>query len=130
MQAWQNLPSYRDKWRFSTWLYTIAQRSAIERNTTQANTETVDQPHLDNPEIEPDPCLTEQLRQNVWAVARTQLEPAAFQALWLHHGEGFSGSEIARIMNHTTIWVRVTLHRARHRLRDVFSTSEPEVNAS
>lgn len=124
--AWQNLAGYRSKWRFSTWIYTIAQRNAVERKSIHLNTDT-NTDLLNNSSFEQDPCLTEQLKHNVWAVARNQLEPLAFQALWLHHGEGFSGAEIARIMNHTTIWVRVTLHRARKQLREVFTDDNPKV---
>jgi len=122
--AWQNLSSYRSKWRFSTWLYTIARRTAIQHKPS-ANHHDI----LENSSSDLDPCLTEQLRNNVWSVARDQLEPRVFQALWLHYGEGFSGAEVARIMQRTTVWVRVTLHRARNDLHKIFANDNSVVTS-
>ncbi len=122
VSAWQNLSGYRSKWQFSTWLYTIARRCAIQRKPLQTNND-----EIDNSSTTLDPCLDQQLRDNVWSVARSRLEPAAFQALWLHYGEGFSGAEVARIMDRTTVWVRVTLHRARGQLRNIFANDNPVV---
>ncbi len=121
VSAWENLSGYRSKWQFSTWLYTIARRCAIQRKPLQTNNDELDA------DTGLDTCLEQQLRDNVWSVAHRQLEPSAFQALWLHYGEGFSGAEVARIMDRTTVWVRVTLHRARSRLRAVFANDNPVV---
>lgn len=122
VNAWQNLPGYQPRWRFSTWLYTIARRCAIQR--TDLETGTLD-PETAGDSL--DPTLASQLQDNVWAVARNHLEPPAFQALWLHHGEGFSGREVARIMDRSSVWVRVNLHRARQRLQRIFAGDEPMV---
>ncbi len=116
VRAWQNLSGYQSKWRFSTWLYSIALRCAAEhRSLPVGNTE------LDGISLELDPCLSEQLRNNLWSVARQQLTAPAFQALWLHYAEGFSGKEVAHIMQRNSVWVRVTLHRARQQLQKIFT---------
>lgn len=124
VRAWQNLTGYQSKWRFSTWLYTIARRCALEHKLP-TNQQTLNDSTLAETDLELDPCLTEQLRDNVWSVARNQLEAPAFQALWLHHAEGFSGKETAQIMQRSTVWVRVTLHRARKQLRNTFANNNP-----
>lgn len=116
--AWRNLESYRDKWRFSTWLYTIAQRS-IERPREQPDTPAIETQASDHDDFQ------RQLRDNLWSAARKHLEPEAFTALWLHHGEGFSGAETARIMKRSQIWVRVGLHRSRQKLKRLLKSGEP-----
>lgn len=122
VRAWQNLTGYQSKWRFSTWLYTIARRSALEQKPLPNEQALTDNTSMKT-DAELDPCLTEQLRDNVWSVARNQLDASAFQALWLHYAEGFSGKETARIMQRSTVWVRVTLHRARKQLRNTFASN-------
>jgi RNA polymerase sigma-70 factor (ECF subfamily) len=116
--AWQNLGSYRPRWRFSTWLFTIAQRS-IERPREQPDSPVVDA------RADAADDFQRQLRDNVWAAARENLDSEAFTALWLHHGEGFSGAETARIMKRSQIWVRVGLHRSRQTLKRLLHSGEP-----
>lgn len=116
--AWQSLDSYRPKWRFSTWIYTIAQRS-IERPREPPDTPTVEARAGGQDEFQ------RRLRDNVWTAARQHLDPEAFTALWLHHGEGFSGAETARIMKRSQVWVRVGLHRSRQTLKRLLHSGEP-----
>lgn len=115
--AWQNLDSYREKWRFSTWLFTIAQRS-IERPRELPDSSAVEA------QAAHDDDFQRRLRDNVWAAARENLEPEAFTALWLHHGEGFSGAETARIMKRSQVWVRVGLHRSRQTLKRLLHSGD------
>ena len=116
--AWRNLDSYCSKWRFSTWLYTIAQRS-MERPREQPDSPTIEAEAGDHDDFQ------RQLRDNVWRAAREHLGTEAFTALWLHHGEGFSGAETARIMNRSQVWVRVGLHRSRQALKQILHSGEP-----
>lgn len=118
LAAWRNLDSYSSKWRFSTWLFTIAQRS-VERPREQPDSPEVETLAGDHDEFQ------RQLRDNVWTAARQHLEPEAFTALWLHHGEGFSGAETARIMKRSQVWVRVGLHRSRQALKRILHSGEP-----
>lgn len=118
IKAWQNLASYSDKWRFSTWLFTIAQRS-IERPREQPDSPAIDVQPDDHNEFQ------RRLRDNVWTAAREKLDPDAFTALWLHYGEGFSGAETARIMKRSQVWVRVGLHRSRQTLKRLLHPGEP-----
>lgn len=118
IKAWQNLASYREKWRFSTWLFTIAQRS-IERPREQPDSPAIDLQADDTDDFQ------RRLRDNVWAAARANLDADAFTALWLHYGEGFTGAETARIMRRSQIWVRVGLHRSRRTLKRLLHSGEP-----
>lgn len=118
LAAWRNLDSYSSNWRFSTWLFTIAQRS-IERPRGRPESGEVETLAGDHDEFQ------RHLRDNVWAAARQHLDPEAFTALWLHHGEGFSGAETARIMKRSQVWVRVGLHRSRQTLKRLLHCGEP-----
>lgn len=119
IKAWQNLASYSEKWRFSTWLFTIAQRS-IERPREQA-----DSPAIETQADDAEDDFQRRLRDNVWAAAREHLDADAFTALWLHYGEGFTGAETARIMKRSQVWVRVGLHRSRNTLKRLLHSGEP-----
>ena len=110
--AWEKLDTYREKWRFSTWLYTLAQR-AIDTgpdhtplHQTEGLTDALD------------PALEQQMKHNLWATARKHLSGTAFTTLWLHYGEGFTNAEIARITRRNRVAVKVMLHRARETLKD------------
>lgn len=118
LAAWQSLATYDPRWRFSTWLYTIAQRS-IRKATDQRRTIDFSDDFADDNDI-----YAQALADNVWAVARAELPAEGFTALWLHHGEGFDGREVARIMKRSPVSVRVMLHRARKRLEKVFDAGE------
>jgi len=116
--AWRYLDGYRAKWRFSTWLYTIAQRNIGSRAARSGASPPAESQAL--------PCdaIERSLRDTVWSQARARLDPDAFQALWLHHGEGFTGREIARILGRSPVWVRVSLHRSRNALKRQLGNGE------
>jgi len=114
--VWRYLGSYRPRWRFSTWLYTIARREAARRP----------QPHESLPEElvasgdgPSGRAAALEQRDNLWSVARRVLPTPWFEALWLFYAEDRSVAETARVLERSTPWVKVTLHRARKRLADV-----------
>lgn len=120
LEAWRQLHSYQPRWRFSTWLYTIARRTPVPPLPQAANQAAIREQVQDiSREMaqDLDPCLRQQMRDNLWTSARRLLDLEAFTALWLHYGEGFTGAEIARIVNRSPVAVRVGLHRSRQRLR-------------
>lgn len=111
ISAWEYLDSFNPRWRFSTWLYRIAQRSikpagepGLVTDPEQLATST-------------DSTLQSQMQANLWAVARDHLDSRVFAALWLRYGEGFTNPEVARILEASPVWVRVNLMRARRSLK-------------
>lgn len=115
LKAYQGIHRYRSSYSFTTWLFTIAKRSAIDHFRAHNQHE----PLADYDEVDAqDPSvLTEQQdeRTAIWNLVR-QLPPKQFEVLWLRYAEGFSIAETARIMNATQIYVKVLLHRARKQL--------------
>ena len=130
VRAWVHLDRYRTRWRFSTWLYTIARRLAVThhrdrgRRAVALETETV------APDGEPHESLGErELCHNVWTVARRVLNPEQVSALWLRYAEGRDCDEVGRVLGKRPTAIRVLLHRARRKLAAQL-TPEPDVPLS
>ena len=125
VKAWRHLGSFRPRNSFSTWLFTIARRTALNHLRGQRPTEELseqDEPMLENPR---DAAADREQAESIWRLAR-RLKPDQYEVLWLCYGEGFSVIEIARIMNTNSLRVRVLLHRARRRMAEWLKHKSPE----
>jgi RNA polymerase sigma-70 factor (ECF subfamily) len=126
LRAWRNLDRYDPAWRFSTWLFTIASRLAVSHQRAMSRRREMP---LDG---EPDrggtaPGEAREARTrsgNIWALAASYISDVERAALWLRYAENMPSPEIARIMNRTTVNIRVMLHRARHRLAQCLRDEE------
>lgn len=115
VKVYKNLHRFDSKYAFTTWLFTIAKRTALNFFRGSKTTQELE----DNLEAK-DPSPAEKVAQKdssetFWELTRC-LKPKAREALWLRYGEGLSMAEIATVMNLTEVFVRVTLHRARNQL--------------
>lgn len=111
LKAFRSIDRFNPERRFSTWLYTIATRSAISR-------------HRSNKKMKPDPTaasslpgpeeivIQKQESQNIWELARL-LPEKEYEVLWLRYGEDMSTKEIAGVTKKKPVSVRVLLYRAR-----------------
>lgn len=123
IDAWRYLHSYDPRWRFSTWLYRIAIRRAARVR-----------PGLTPDDGEPaatdaDPlaiCIAADERENLWLMARRLLSEDALTALWLHSVEGMALKDIARAMQRSLPWTKVSLMRSRRRLRTAMIAAAAE----
>lgn len=127
VRAYRNLDRFDARYRFSTWLFTLAKRTAIDwmrkqkRSLPESELNPETAPDL-NARAEPiadrDPgreCQRNDEIDFVWERARS-LGAKPFEALWLRYHEDFSINEIADIMKLNGVHVKVLLHRARGRL--------------
>jgi RNA polymerase sigma-70 factor, ECF subfamily len=119
VRAHRSLASYSPKWRFRTWLFTIAHRLAINlshrrRRAGQAS------PALDeiaSPAAEAcDLIAAEESRRSLWCTASAILAADEVAALWLHYVEELSTAEIAQVLGRSRMAVKTMLFRARKRL--------------
>lgn len=125
-KAWQSLASFDAKFQFTTWLYTIAVRTASDHTRRMKSGKQGKSPHrnlaphddIAGREIAPSAHLQQQENaDNIWATAKSHLNQAQFSALWLRYGEDLTVKEVAKILNKTTVGTRVLLHRARAALQ-------------
>lgn len=118
--AYRNLHRYRSSWRFSTWLFTIANRlaaSARRRRRERVGAAG----RLVQEFAGTDPLANAQeneMRSTLWDAVRQILEPDAFTALWLSYVESMPADQIGRVLGRNANAVRILLHRARTRLAE------------
>ena len=114
--AFRYLPSYRAKYRFSTWLFTIAMRQlGRQRRTWPGMADLPDSLACSGAGPEQLGIQQEQ-RRSIWQTARSCLGKSQFTALWLFYVEDMPVREIGKIMKRPDGWVRINLLRARRRL--------------
>jgi RNA polymerase sigma-70 factor (ECF subfamily) len=121
LRAYRNIDRYDARWKFSTWLYTVAGRLAVSRHrAAKAPTLRLDPESLPSPSPGPQEFLAgkeeeRRLHLNIWGLART-LGPSEYEALWLRYAEAMPVNDIARAMGRTQVGVRALLHRSRLKL--------------
>lgn len=108
VKAFTKLRSFDPRWRFTTWLFTIAVREL--RSLQRSGGGRVPAAAL---EVEPAaPVAPDREPGDLWALAKRVLNPRHYTALWLRYGEDLPARDIAKVMGRPRIWVSVTLHRA------------------
>ncbi|MCW2528112.1 MAG: polymerase sigma70 factor [Pseudonocardiales bacterium] len=117
MSAWQTLPDFRTDSSFSTWLYTIVTRKALNKRT-RGPRETIVELSDTVPDHGHGPAESASRNQSADAVAAAvaDLPPAQRVAIVLHHYEGLSYADIASITATSIPAVRSHLFRARRTL--------------
>lgn len=122
LRAYRNLHRYEPAWRFSTWLFTIAHRLAINafRRDSRKMEKTDGEIALAAAESNV-PGPAEQVtradeRQRLWAIAAAELGEPKFTAVWLYYGKGMAVSEVAEVLERTPGAIKTMLLRARRQL--------------
>jgi RNA polymerase sigma-70 factor (ECF subfamily) len=119
VRAYRSLDRYSSRWRFRTWLFTIAHRLSINfagrARRERQSPETLDAAVSGAPR--PIDCLAaEEHRRTLWEIAASQLNNEEVTALWLHYVEEFSTAEIAQVLGRSRMAVKTIMFRARKRL--------------
>ena len=120
LRVWRTLERFDTARSFRAWLYTIAARLSVSylRRPALTGAEGDDLARLPGAEPAPDERLMEEERgENLWNLARRLLTPEQLSALWLHYVEGLSTAQVAGVLAKPESSTRVTMHRARERLR-------------
>lgn len=121
VRAFRALDRYDPRYRFSTWLFTIGLRVAIDmlrahqrRPTTESNEHLLQSAADSAADRYSRPCDD---AEDLWSSIQRWLSEPQATALWLRYAEGMHVAEIARVLGKTQVGVRVLLHRARSQLR-------------
>ena len=117
-RAFHHLDRFDSRYRFSTWLYTIALRLASDharRQKRRPHNVTLDVAHElpARSHVKTSEADEAEVVENLWHVAKQRLSELQYTALWLRYGEDLAIDEVAQAMGKTRIGVRVLLHRAR-----------------
>lgn len=117
VDAWRHLATYDERWRFSTWLYRIAINRAGRIAKRRLRGQDGQATGVADGEDPLAACIAGEERENLWVLARRHLGEEAVTALWLHYVEGLPQREVARSLDRSLPWTKVTLMRARKRLK-------------
>ncbi len=119
VRAFRSLARYSPKWRFRTWLFTIAHRLSInlaERRRHDLPSSDVLDSIAGRSHDPSDRLAAEESRQSLWAIAERRLDREQVSALWLHYVEDLTTAEIAGVLGRSRVAVKTMLFRARRRL--------------
>ncbi len=130
LAAFMALKSYDPKWRFSTWIFTIAKRIDIRTQTrnsrmqsVSADCETVD---FRRPE---DPLTGQESKRYLWQSVKERTSDDEFHALWLTYVEDMSTDQVAVVLGRTRAAIKMLLSRVRRRLSRVLNADAVQQHA-
>jgi RNA polymerase sigma-70 factor (ECF subfamily) len=130
MRAYAGLPGYRSRWRFATWLFTIARRVNITYHRRPPRPECCEATLAATESGCPGPvevAIEADSRRYFWNRAKQILSEEEATALWLHYGEGFSTRDIAAVLECSREAVKTMLFRSRKRLVPLLEELMPDV---
>jgi RNA polymerase sigma-70 factor (ECF subfamily) len=129
IRAYANLARYRSRWRFATWIFTIARRVSVtyhRRPERPKGREAI----LASAESDwPGPAevaLEEDSRQYLWRRAAQILSEEESTALWLHYGENLDTRDIAAVLGRSRVAVKTMLFRSRKKLVPLLEELTPD----
>jgi len=128
VRAYVNLHRYRPRWRFATWLFTIARRVSI--NYRRRPVPVVDHEALSLAEAGgPTPLgaiVADEDRRSLWETAANVLGQEELTAVWLYYVEEMPTREIAAVLERSWVSVKTMLYRARRKLRPILEELESD----
>jgi RNA polymerase sigma-70 factor, ECF subfamily len=125
IEAWKAIPRYKKtKAPFLAWLFTICRHTVIDYYRTKKDDVYLNNGLIaDNNEQSPEKIVEEQFTQQEVRKAILQLPGDQQQVILMIFIEGFEYSEIATILKKNEGNIRVIVHRALKRMRDIMGKS-------
>jgi RNA polymerase sigma-70 factor, ECF subfamily len=115
--AWENLARFKGGSSFSTWLYQIVTRRALNKITRGRDADPADLPEpVADPGTGPAAQAERHLAGEAVTGALAELPPPQRAVVVLHHFEGLSYAEVAEVTRSSVPAVRSHLFRARRTL--------------
>ena len=124
-KAWQALPKYkRTKTPFAGWLFTISHNRVIDYYRTKKDTAYLENELvIEDGDKGPEDLLDLQFTQQEVRRVILQLPEEQQQVILMSFIEGFSYPEIAAALNKSEGNIRVILHRALKKMREILSST-------
>lgn len=118
VRAYRALDRYEPRFRFRTWLFTIAHRLSMNRQRNDGRTTLMLEPEAVCSTIADaaDELSDDESRQSIWRLAAETLDAEQTAALWLHYVEEMNTAEIGRVLGRSRAAVKTMLFRARKKL--------------
>lgn len=111
INAFQYISTYNEKWKFNTWLFTIAIRLIRKQQkfskSNMESSEILNCIELDELSID---------TENIWIQISKILSKQSYDILWFFYVEDLSTKEIAHILQRSNSWVKIILYRSRKKL--------------
>ncbi len=117
VKVYQKMSSFKFDSKFSTWLFSIAYRTAISR-MRKKRLDTLPLEVSDHPAVAMEGAVEQDELARLLATLIAQLAPEERAAVTLYHMQGCSVDEIGEILEKPTGTVKSFLFRARKRLKD------------
>lgn len=127
-----NIERFDERYRFSTWLFTIARRlllNNLQKHRPRSESEWVESWESDEENFELSLSAREG-RQRAGVMleeAMDVLSPQQREVVWLYHYKGHAIKEIVHLLGIPSGTIKSHLHRARRRMRD-WITSDHELH--
>jgi len=125
LKAYRNINRFNHRFKFSTWIYTVASRLAISYYRKKKVNEPIGEISADSLDPQENLIATD-MQKKLWQKARS-LRPDHFRVLWLRYIEEMSFKEIGKVMGKRQSYVRVILHRARSNLIQQINSPVPPI---
>jgi len=121
VKAWQGLPKYkRTKTPFLGWLFTISHNRVIDYYRTKKDYAYLnDEVVMEDKNKSPEKLVEDQFTQQEVRRAILQLPEDQQQVILMSFIEGFEYNEIAETLNKSEGNIRVIVHRALKRMREI-----------
>jgi RNA polymerase sigma-70 factor (ECF subfamily) len=129
VRAYASLDQYSSRWRFATWLFTIARRVSITHRRRRRRDESREAAIASAESGWPGPAeiaMGEDSRRHLWRRAAQILSEEEVTALWLHYGENLGLREIAAVLGRSGAAVKAMLFRSRKRLVPLLEELTPD----
>lgn len=124
VKAYRNLHRYDSKYSFSTWLFTIARRTAYNHFRDSKPTEVLEYDVAASADTPDQEASQSDEKAWVWQAAQ-KLKPDFREALSLKYIDDLSIEEISKIMGKSQTNVKIILFRARNQLKKLRSIENP-----
>jgi len=118
LRAYSRLRFYQSRWRFATWLFTIARRASINyHRRPRPSADEAAVLRIASPADGPaEAVAAAEGRRYLWQAAERTLTADEVAALWLHYVDGMPVSEIAAVLDRSRAAVKTMMFRARKKL--------------
>ena len=110
ISAYKYIHSYQSQWKFSTWLFTIANRLIKKQHCLYYQHDELNESLIENTS---DHSID---RNNLWIQIKNSIKPEAYDVLWFYYIEELNIKEIAKILQRSQSWVKISLFRSKKKL--------------